>query len=276
MTIATAFLAPADAVERLKALQDEYWRCDAHEAIDRLCWLLGKTEIIQLYQANFPAQYRKSKASRKADRPNGLSALEKEFFGLVNKHLFPIADIWFDEDERLDWIPVESLALDPEGIEDWKTSWQVVYALASASYDEVDWNKVAAFLPAGAELPATVYRREKYAVDWKRFVRRARRADPHLKHLGDMLAMGAFGTGCDFLDIPPDVMGNSEMPDWTQENIDWLTKEWRKGKTIIDRAEAVGDWLNADPQRLADLIRLWNTCITFKKAAETETAKEEG
>ncbi len=274
--MATAFIAPTAAVERLKALQDEYWRCDAREAISRLYGLLGKTEILQLYEANFPVQYRKSKASRKADTPNGYSPLEKEFFALVDKHLFPIGDIWFDEDERIDWIPLEALGLDTEGIENWKISWQVVYALASSCYAEVNWNEVADFLPDGAELPAPVYRREQYAVDWKRFERKVRRADPHLKHLDAMLAMGAFDTGCDLLDTPPDVMGNSEMPEWSQENIDWLAKDWQKGKAIIERAHAVGDWLNADPQRLADLIRLWNTCIVFEQTADADTAEEEG
>ena len=276
MAIAAAFISPRMAVDQLEALRNEYWRCDPPEAIARLQWLLGRTDILQLYQANFPAQYRKSKAARRAEKPNGYSPLELEFFALVAKHLFPIADLCFDEDERCDWIPVETAALDPEGIEDWRTAWQVVFALAQDAYTDVDWNKVAESLPAEAELPAPVIRRGEYEVDWKRFLRRAARADPHLKHLEAMLSMVTFNTGNNFLDITPDMMGSSEMPDWTQENIDWLAKEWQKAQPIIDRAMDVGEWLEAEPQRLADLIRCWNKCITFKETAEEATDEEEG
>ncbi len=169
MADAPALPSAAQAVQWLKAIQATYWMIDARAAIEHLGALLGRTEILQLYQQLFPGKYRQSKASTHCNPPDGYSQREQEFFNLVRERLFPIAELCFEEDEeRLDVIPIETQALDPEGLQDWKLTWQVLFGLVQGAYADVNWNDVQAFLPAGADLPVFVTRRAEYTMDWKR------------------------------------------------------------------------------------------------------------
>jgi hypothetical protein len=260
-----------DAVARLKEMRHRYWMADAEEAIDWLRRLLDQTHILQLYQAYFPARYHRSKKSLCAEGSEVYSPREMEFFQLVSERLFPIADCILDEiEERSDAIPLETAALDPEGIEDWSMTWKVLFSFAEgcSPYTDIDWNKVQEWLPPGADLPVAVTSRRDYDVDWKKFFRRAARLHPRLKHLQTAIEVVAFSTGNNFLDIPYDMLYNSDMPDWTVENIDWLAGEWRRAQPIIKKSNAVAKWLEARPQRLADLIALYNACVVFKTAEE--------
>ena len=267
--MATASFIPApEAIQRLKTIQATYWMIDARAAIEHLGALLGRTDILQLYQQFFPGKYRQSTASTRCAHPHsgGHSPREQEFFDLVRQRLFPIAELCFDDDqERLDCIPVDTQALDPEGLQDWKKTWQVLFGLVQGSFAEVDWNDIQAFLPQGAELPVFVTRRAQFTVDWKRFFRRARRSDPHLKHIRAACECAGFETGNVWLDTTPDLLSYSELPDWDADTLEWLADEWRKAKPIIRGANATADWLEADPTRLAALIRLWNGCVTAKE-----------
>jgi hypothetical protein len=263
---------PAAAIERLKGLQTKYWMIDAEAAIERLGYLLGRTDILLLYRHYFPKAYRESHASPWCASPNGHSPRELEFFQLVSTRLFPIAEAVMDGiDERCDAIPLETAALDPEVIENWSVPWQMLFTFVEggSGYGEsIDWNAVQTWLPPGADLPAPVTSRRGYDVNWKRFLRRAARLHPRLKHLRVALQVAGFSTGNNFLDVPYDMLYNSEMPEWTAENVDWLAKEWRRAQPIIKQANAVTRWLEARPKRLADLIALFNACVTFKPDQE--------
>ena len=264
---APLFIPAPEAIQRLKAIQATYWMIDARAAIEHLGALLGRTDLLQLYQQFFPGKYRRSQASTRCEPPDGYSPREQEFFNLVRERLFPIAELCFEEDEeRLDFIPVETQALDPEGLQDWKLTWQVLFGLVQGAFAEVNWNDVQAFLPAGADLPVFVARRAECTVDWKRVFRRAARSGPHLKHIRASFDCAAFETGNVWLDTTPDMLAYSELPDWNADEIAWLAIEWRKAKPILRRANAVVDWLDAVPSRLAALIRLWNRCTSAKEA----------
>ncbi len=261
-----AFISAPQAVQWLKDLQADYWMINGRAAMEHLGALLGRTDILQLYQKFFPRKYRRSQASTRCEQPAGYSLREQEFFNLVRERLFPIAELCFEEDEeRLDFIPVETQALDPEGLQDWKIAWQVLFGLVQGAYANVNWNDVQAFLPARAHLPVFVTRRAEYTLNWKRFFRRASRSDPHLKHIRAAFDCAAFETDNVWLDTTPDMLAYSELPDWDADEIEWLAAQWRKAKPILRRANAVVDWLDADPPRLAALIRLWNSCATTKE-----------
>jgi hypothetical protein len=263
---ATARLYPAAALVRLQAMRDLFWLTQPLEAVERLRRMMGSTTIIRLYQHYFPEDYRHSKKSLQCKSACGHSPREIEFFELVGRRLFPVADLAYDyDDERIDYIPVDTCALDPEAMDAWKTPWLIIFGLVQHDFADVDWDAVMETLPEEAELPGFVTDRTECRLDEKRFFRRAARLDPHLKDIRLVFCMAAFSTGNVFLDTTYEMLGCSEMPDWNRENMDWLIKEWRRGQVLLDRIDAAIEWLEDDPQRLANLIHLYNQCLIRKE-----------
>ena len=273
MTAATP-ASPAATIEQLKAVRKHYWMINVPEAIDRLKALLGRTDLTRLYQKYFPKAYKASKKSLRAKSPDGHSPREEEFFELVRKYLFPIVDLCLDDNERVDYIPLDTAALDTEGMEAWKTAWLVIFGLEQEMLAEIDWNSVMEALPPGSELPGFVEDRQPAKLNVKRFFRAAARHDPHLRGLTVAFAMASFSTGNVFLDTTYDMMSYSEMPIWEDDAIDYFTKEWRAGERLLKRALEAVDWLEVDPARLADLIQMYNRCRVTEEAEKKAAAKQ--
>ena len=257
-------LTPDAALTLLRDVSHYYWLTRPDYAVEHLQRMLGRTELVQLYKRCFPKDFRESQKSLRSKSPGAHSPREMEFFDLVRERRFPIDDIWSgeDEDNRMDYIPIQTYALDDEAIENWRLAWQVIYGLCQELVDEVDWNAIMDELPPGTPLPRFVQDRAVFHFDAKRFFRRVHRAGPRLRHIRRVFEMATYSTGNVFLDTTFEMLGNSELPGWDKENIDWLTKQWRRAEPKLERIEAVIDWLEADPQRVADLIRHFNACLT--------------
>lgn len=263
-----AFHLP-DIVAVLKARRARgEWLLNAGAAIDRLREKLATLELLKLYEQFFPAAYRKSKASTALIHPTGYSPKEIEFFQLVNRRLFPLADFWDvwepEEIERGYSIPLETAALEADGMSEWPPFWKIMFTLAHPEagaewMGELDWNALgAAQLPPGAELPLCVTQGGAVRVNYTAFFTEAAVWMPRLRDLKLAFEYATQGTGNAFLDTDHEMLGCSEMPEWSAGNIEWLAKEWQSALALLKRIHAVRKWLEAKPARLARLIALWN------------------
>lgn len=268
----TAPLTPDAALILLRDVSHSYWLTRTDRAIERLQWMLGRTELVKLYKRCFPRDFHESKKSLRSKSPGAHSPREMEFFDIVRERRFPIDDIWSgeDEDNRMDYISIQTYALDDEAIENWRLAWQVIYGLCQELVDEVDWNAIMDQLPPGSPVPRFVETRAPFGFDSGRFFRRVHRMSPRLKYIRRVFEMATFSTGNVFLDTTYEILGNSELPDWSKENIDWLTNQWRRAEPILERIESLIDWLEADHQRLAELIRHFNACLKKEEKADHE------
>ena len=62
-------------------------------------------------------------------------------------------------------------------------------------------------------------------------------------------------TGNFFLDTPPTEDNQEVQVDWTQENIEELTREWREAERILEGVGRTAEWLAADlPGRFAPML----------------------
>lgn len=269
------------SVDDLRAHREYiYRRTNAEVAIQRLMEFRDSLVMVDLYEHYFPKEFKRSHASANRRTPNCYSPLEIEFLRLVNWWRFPIGDFYEDEESFSLCIPLETMAMDDQNINEWEPVWQILYTLDCGGTDVTDWNALAAWLPTSATLPVCVTQRGQLQVQWKAFFRQAAQISPKLIDLQLAMAYATWDTGNSFLDVTYEMLGKSELPDWSQQNVDYLTEEWRKAQSLLKRANAVHDWLNKDPRRVARLIALYNVHTKIKATPqvidhETQTEEDE-
>ncbi len=262
-----AFHLPA-VVDTLKAHRAHgAWLLNAQLAIEHLREKLAMLELLKLYERFFPSAYRRSKASTTLAHLTGYSPKEIEFFRLVNRRLFPIADFWDiwepEELERTFSIPLETEALEASAMSDWPPFWKIMFTLANPEaaaewMREIDWNELETLLPPGAELPLCVTQGGGVRVNYTAFFKAAAEWTPRLRELKLVFEYATQGTNNSFLDVDDEMLGYSELPDWSVESLEWLTKEWQAAEAMLKRLHSIRKWLEAKPARLARLIALWN------------------
>lgn len=265
-------------VQALKAHQQQHLlMLNAHAAIFHLNERLETLTLLKLYEQFFPTHYRKSKAPTALLHPTGYSRKELEFFQLVNARLFPIAEMWWDAEaaERWPYIPLETAALEANEMAEWEPFWQFIYTLANpemfAHAPDLDWNDIAAqLLPPNATLPLCVTYAGQVQVDSRRFFQQAAAWSPKLAQMRVLFDYAHWDTGHPFLDVDQEILGYSELPEWSADNIEWLTQDWQAAQTKLAHICAIRGWLEAKPKRIARLIEIWNDCATTNRPTPTD------
>jgi hypothetical protein len=264
-----AYAWPSDgAGSALARLKDMTWWTRPREAIDYLAGQMEGAHLLSLYRHYFPAAYTNSRASLRVRPSSAHSPREVEFIRLVGERLFPVADIGFElADERLDYIPVETLALEDEQMDAWKPVWLILYSLVQGPPGTLlDWDSLLEAFP-GVTLTRPLFVTEEklsYQVDWKRFFRRvAARYRGHAKGIRLACLYAGYATDNAFLDTTSDTLSYSVLPTWTRAEINALTAEWRRAKRMLVEIDAAADWLATEPVQLDRLIQLWNDCTTI-------------
>ncbi len=264
----------------LARLKDMTWWTKPREAIDYLAGQMEGAQLLALYRHYFRTEYTKSRASLRVRPSSAHSPREVEFIGLVGERLFPVADIGFElADERLDYIPVETFALESEQMDAWKPVWLILYSLVQGPLgDFIDWDSLAGAFP-GVTLTRPVFVTEEklsYQVDWTRFFRRVAAGYPgHAKGIRLACLYAGYATDNAFLDTTSDTLSYSVLPTWTRAEIHALTIEWRRAKAMLAEIDATADWLTAEPAQLDRLIQLWNDCTTITHAPTQEKGDAE-
>jgi hypothetical protein len=230
----------------------------AQEAIQRLATLADTGRILWLYRKYFPREYECSTASSQIpvslDGECGYSEREGEFLRLVDQHLFPLPDLFFDE-SRFDMIP-----LYPQGVE-WDDDPEYLRVSLRAGLELVEgefsslWEQ---WLPQSLHPQAG-------QLDWKKFTRRCRRVGGLAVRLPLLIELVSHNTDNLWLDV----CWESGVQDfaWKEEDIEWLKKEWRAAQRFYKRLDALLDRMDKHPRFwLTRLIKLWNACLQTESA----------
>jgi hypothetical protein len=261
---------PGDAGTTLTRLKDMTWWTKPREAIDYLAGQMEGAHLLRLYRHYFPKDYAASRASLRVRPSSAHSPREVEFIRLVGERLFPVADIGFElADERLDYIPVETFALEEEQMDAWKPVWLILYSLVQGPPGTlIDWDSLTTAFP-GVALTRPVFAIDEkltYQVDWTRFFRRvAARYRDQATGIRRAGLYAGYATNNAFRDTTADTLSYSVMPTWTKAEINALAIEWRRAKAMLAEIDAAADWLTETPEQLDRLIQLWNECTTVTR-----------
>ncbi len=264
MDVAQVLTRPSGASPPLSATNVlEHLKCirflSSEEAIRRLATMADTGRILWLYSKYFPREYFHSTASIaipvSRDGESGYSAKEQEFMQLVDRHLFPLPDFFF-EDARFDIVPIY-----PQGA-DWEDEAENIRLPIRAAMTlfmedpSPDWEE---WLPCGPQP-------QLGALNWRRFERSCRKAGGLKRSLPLLVRFVSHNTGNLWLDADPDC----EIQDfaWKGEDIRYLTKEWRNAQKFMHKLDRLVERMEKHPRYwLAQLIRLWNACIKTERQA---------
>lgn len=278
-----------DAQECKKALITWAARAtDVKEAAAQLDAWKASLQFVELFKKYFPDQY-----AELASRPNEwtldphtrIAPIESRFFALADQHLFPFntdcMEMIFDEmrhgEDLIPFIPLYSLLPQPDEWDSDVREYDAVRVLFCFTWnnwcapDEDEWQALQIrFAERGVALPMPIWypwRGEAYAYRDETRVRDAL----ILLHQGVFFDM-ASAAGFDWLRTGMDVLfrdsGNVlvdfdeeitvDLPEWSEENVEWLAGEWQVGETLMTVFWNGLHQLTAQPALCAQLIELWN------------------
>jgi len=202
-----------------------------------------------LYQHFFPLEFRLSTASRYWNDEQH-SEEELEFFDLIHDRLFYLP---IDGDDSLcTGIPVYSI--NPNGWEegyDWNELNRLEQLLIALS-EQVDWEMVEATVP-DVLLPMPLPPRH---IDWRVFKQNCEASTVPLNYFFDTVQIFDRDTGNPFIDFCEEQF--VDYWTWCVEAIEELTQFYRKANQLLQQSQLLADWLTEHPDRLVQLIELWN------------------
>lgn len=225
----------------------------AQEALQRLSSLAETGQILWLYRKYFPREYARSTASVQvplsSDGGCGYSEREKEFLALVDRDLFPMPDLFF-EDERFDMLPIYPQGVDwDEDLESLRLSLRAAMELIQGE-DSPLWEQ---WLPAKLR-PLEGPRR------WRKFARLCRRAGGLKARLPLLIDLVSHNTGNLWLDIT----WESGLQDfgWNEKDLKLLRQEWRAAQRFLQKIDPLLDRMDKHPRYwLTELVKKWNAAI---------------
>jgi hypothetical protein len=245
-----------DAVRWLKSRSGTSRMADT---LDGLAYIASCVTNLRLYRTLFPAQFHASTSQLQPVDGSSYTDIEMEFFGLVDRHMFPIPEMLFWEGlptERPTFIPIctdIAYCFDEDfGAELDEIPWPArgLYFL----YDWQDndlWDSMCVEAGICAPVPCADGR-----PNMKKFARLCRRAGAHF---GDVpLAMNTLihHTGIVWLDIFPE--DYCEEFSWTLKDIRRLERQWRMAQKILELTEAVIEWLQQQPGAFVQIAKMWD------------------
>lgn len=248
-----AALGAVQALRRLRSIRPAWPRTALHH----LWQVRDSATILVLFQHRFPNDFAQSQArSPIADSPATVySPLEIEFFKLVDRRLFPLdMDALTDTDERLPGPPIAVQAIDGEM--DLRPGLQILRALAlgPGSDQTVDWDAVA-----GGYHPVI---REGMEVNGRALTGHCARLGGPMRIIRQALDTAANNTGNLWADVTWEMLGYGYVAtEWSDDSLDWLAREWRKGRRLLERCIATAEWLETDTARVRALVEAWNASL---------------
>jgi hypothetical protein len=245
-----------------RRLQTRYRVPPVGEAVERLEAWRERIVLLQLYQIFFPEQFAHSHQSVAPglDNATGYADREREFFALVNMHLFPVAlpEDYLPRGERFSEIPVLTQAVEwfsDEEFSQLPRPVQVFVALVGGM-DAMDWNTIVPSAPAilnGVR-------------DMQHFRRLCRRAGGVFTDAPLGLDMLSYSTGNLFLDSTSEMETPSVA--WDADAVHFLTAEWRAAKKLLDRFNRLVDRFEQNPGALVRMTELWNRALEKTKGTD--------
>jgi hypothetical protein len=234
------------------------------QACRRLSDALDSVRILSLYKQYFPRQYARSPSPMLIAGDERYTEREYEFFRLVNQHLFPLPDEVMDDwpdNQRDEYIPLTPMGIDwTENLDEWSFPVQVLATLAmgtEASDEMLD--------AIGPGTPGPIGLGGDHVLNWNCFASLCRRAGGLMAWVPAALEVVGHDTGILWLDITFESLDACPLYLWTLDGVKELAAEWRKAKKMLDKTQAVLDWLEPNPRPLAQVIEFWNRSMEVKR-----------
>ncbi len=244
--------------------------------------------FVTLFKKYFPAQYAELAQDSNAwvlDAPTRIAPMESKFFELVERHLFPVSVDWMemmlqeihDGDDIVPHIPLYSLLPRSDEWDSDAPEYDAIQVLLCFTWnnwlapDESGWQALhARFIERGASLPTPrwyPWRGEPFALGIETRLRDALMQSHQFVffeltraegYAWLQTAMQVFfrESGNALVDFDDEMM--METLDWTEENIEWLTDEWKQGSKMLTTFWNSIHLMLEQPTICARLIELWN------------------
>lgn len=208
------------------------------EAILHLRLIQQGQHLVDLYQKFFPKEFKKDRIDYSTD--NSVLAAYCRFTALVHARLFPVCS--YDEMDML-WEDPGSLL---ESIPLWCTS----NTWLDRDEDQLSLLEKTIVSAAGfSEFQGVALRCPKtHCLDLDELVMRCVKGP--MKRLPFAVEVVLCGTRNPFIDIDEELWCQAEMPDWHEENMRGLAKDWAEAKRIKRDYAKFEAWALARPERM--------------------------
>jgi len=217
-------------------------------AVDCLTYLAQldqSSNLLHFYQHYFPQKWQES--TQKINT-NQISELIKQFFCLVDQHLFPLNLDEIDENFELYLVKIPFISYswnwDYENSEDWTKEELFLLCITQAELAEQ-------LILDGVEIPDFPFLNQE--INWQQLAGKCAKENPPLSYLFNVMCLINHCTETIWLDLSAEEYIDFE---WNQENIEELTQDWHKAQTIIEQKNQLCEWLSNSPQNYHQIINL--------------------
>ncbi len=264
-------LSVASAAQRLQ----RFCLPTAGEAHHVLQSLLAQSECLRLYQHYFPEEFATSSAGAHGQelgvRPG---PREREFLKLVNERLFPLSEWYLDElfaeagEDWFDLIPLCQInpILDED---DDNLAWPIRAFIAMLTGAGEAWAEISQ--QTGLDIPRPIAMDwSKFTLNWAGFINLCEQAGESMAGVPTVIDVVSRDTGNFWLDYDDEMMFSAGLS-WTIETMDALAAEWQEAQPMIERFNRALDWLQQNPEQLAQIVAFWNRSVE-EKPRDTQPA----
>ena len=224
-------------------------------------------QLLAIYQRyfpdEFPALWMNDQEKLLPKDEGSYSEAELTCFKLIEERLFPFAFEYLvmcaEEGERLSTIPLYPYGMDLWScpFSDFDPGWQILIAIYEPRLSELDGPLTSI---TGLAKRPTVGGFPLADLDVL-----CQRAEEPLRYLPIALLMLDHSTENAFLDTT-DEMPCEDMF-WCEEDVALLAEHWKQAQTMIQRTDALSEWLTADPEpHTRKVVDLWNQALMTAEA----------
>jgi hypothetical protein len=221
----------------------------------------------ELYEMVFPdrPEWLGQEAVDWAEEEDVAAAVER-FLGRVNT-LFPVHDeIWDADLEAIEWRLYE-IPVVPMGYDLWHDDWADLrepapYLLhmqhSRDAEDHTYGRDTFAGLYPDHQVPPGLEPQELADALRDAYAEKGRGTrllPPALAALPDLIRMLDYSTGNVWLDVGEmSLAEGGGYPEWSRENVDWLAKEWRQARPVLDGVLSLLNWKNENVETIAEKL----------------------
>lgn len=261
MATAVRQLKLKDAIAALRARM-----VSPGKAIKSLSRLMSIGEIIELFQHYFPVEYAGFSDLRLTEDDN-IGAIAGTFFRLIHRHKFPVPDFYFEEvaenldagESMLTYIPLWPFFSEwwDEDARDWRLVHRLLLVLDGSlkAFSDVDHRieRVLDDLPPAVVAEALRASGDFHYEGMRYACKRERSPLKHLVGAWEILHHESANT---WISLTDENCGY-ETPNWSKENIDWLSDHFAVANRMIDEMVQLDRWLQEDHSHVHRLIKFW-------------------
>ncbi|HRH46626.1 MAG TPA: hypothetical protein PKY82_33590 [Pyrinomonadaceae bacterium] len=224
----------------------------ASETVERF---VAEQQKYLLFQTYFPDQWKLTRTSLfKPGFYENYSERTNEFFNLVNDHLFPLLEGWYeDPDSDLDSFNIFSLNVDLccDELEYEYLQVSYVATLLIFSQDEEIWEYLAKnYRLKKKDFPAI----NQYAFDKIWDLEKTGRTGLYL----NVFEVVDHSTGNPWIDIHNCQYSQNYW--WSENTIEFLSRSFRESREMLEKTVLLDKLIEASPREiLREMIMLWNT-----------------